>query len=78
MTKTTTVREFSRCGPCIVLGKLLKETARFYCYQEDRNNTGAVRKIAKRLPDKYSPAHIVPCPSCQDHERTQFPNGYMD
>ena len=46
MTKTTTVREFSRCGPCIVLGKLVKETAHFYCYLEDRNNTGATRTVS--------------------------------
>ena len=73
--KPKTVREFSRCGPCLTLGPLVSETALFYCYQE-RDNTK--RRIRKRTEAHYSPAHVEPCPSCRDHARTQYPDGYMD
>lgn len=72
---TKTVREFSPVGPCIVQGTLLRETAKFYVF-DDRFNPGRERRLSKRTDDHYSPAHIEPCPSCQDHARTQYPNGY--
>jgi hypothetical protein len=78
----TIVREFSPCGPCLTRGKLTKTTAQFYCYSEWRGGTnfdGPVKKV--RRPDvggHYSRAHIVPCTSCRDHVKTQYPNGYMD
>jgi hypothetical protein len=74
----TTVREFSRCGPCIVLGKLVKETASFYVFEENYGGAPVRSKIRKRTDARYSPAHIEPCPSCRDHPRTQYPDGYMD
>ena len=76
----TLVRQFSRCGPCLPLGRLTKETAQFYCYDEWCG--GDVFQGAKRVkkPDGAydSGAHIVPCPSCWDHAKTQYPRGYMD
>jgi len=71
------VREFSRCGPCIVLGKLVKETAQFYVFEPDYGRSSQTR-IRKRTEAHYSPAHVEPCPSCRDHARTQYPDGYMD
>lgn len=73
---TKTVREFSRCGPCITRGTLVKETKQFYCF----TYAGACRlhKIRKPLPGHYSPAHVEPCPSCRDHPKTQYREGYMD
>lgn len=73
---TTTVRQFSVCGPCIPLGTLIKQTTHFYCYADERGSRAG--KVRKRTPDHYSPNHIEPCPSCRDHTRTQYPNGYMD
>jgi hypothetical protein len=74
------VREFSRCGPCLTLGRLMRETACFYVFDEwhggDRYE--GEKRIRKRTPDHYSGAHIEPCPSCRDHPKTQYPNGYMD
>lgn len=69
------VREFSRCGPCIRLGTLVKETAQFYIY--DAGYEG-VKRIRKELPGRYSPAHVEPCRSCRDHGETRYPDGYMD
>jgi hypothetical protein len=71
-----TVREFSPAGPCIVLGDLVRETPRFYTYS-DRSN-GKLRKIAKRTTERYSAAHVDPCPSCRDRTKTHYPDGYMD
>lgn len=71
----TTVREFSAIGPCIEQGTLVRETPRFYVFA-DRFDAGKTRKLMKRTAAHYSPAHVVPCPSCRDHARTQYPNGY--
>lgn len=77
---TTIVRAFSPVGPCLTLGRLTKQTAQFYCYEEWRGGDRyeGTRKVRKRTPEHYSRAHIEPCPSCRDHLRTQYPNGYMD
>jgi len=77
---TTIVREFSCAGPCLTLGRLTHETAQFYCYEEWRGGDRyeGKKKIRKRTPERYSPAHIEPCPSCRDHANTQYPNGYDD
>lgn len=68
------VRKFSAAGPCLTLGKLSKETEKFYVYAEwqggDRYE-GEHRVMKGRV-------HIEPCHSCRDHEHTQYPNGYMD
>lgn len=75
------VREFSAAGPCITLGRLVSETPKFYRYAEwhGSDNFGPeMRLVAKRTPKRYSAAHIEPCPSCRDHPRTQYPDGYMD
>ncbi len=71
---TQTVRRFSAAGPCIVRGELVKETAKFYVYR-DRFHGGEEKRIGK---DQYGMVHIDPCVSCRDHQRTQYPDGYMD
>lgn len=76
-----TVREFSTIGPCLRLGELVRKTARFYVYRRwggaDRHDDKESR-ISIRTEAHYSPAHVVPCPSCRDHPKTQYPDGYMD
>lgn len=79
--QTKTVREFSKAGPCLALGRLVRETKQFYVFNpwrggdkyEDRE-----RRITKRTEKRWSGAHVDPCPSCRDHPQTQYPNGYMD
>jgi hypothetical protein len=68
------VRTFSRAGPCITEGKLIKTTAKFYVFEEWRG--GETYSGRKKI--FCSKAHIEPCPSCADHPKTQYPNGYMD
>jgi hypothetical protein len=78
------VREFSAAGPCLTLGKLVRETPRFYVFLPWRGGDKydeKERKVARNLRatgGNWSPAHVVSCPSCRDHEATQYPNGYMD
>lgn len=77
----TIVREFSRAGPCITLGKLTKETPRFWIYATWKGGTNYgpdEHRVSKQVPGRYCPAHVTPCPSCTDHPKTQYPNGYMD
>jgi hypothetical protein len=69
-----TVRRFSAAGPCISLGRLLRETAKFYVYQPRRPDESE-RRVAK---DRYGLVHTEPCNACRDHARTQYPEGYMD
>jgi hypothetical protein len=66
----TTVRKFSPVGPCIEQGVLIGQTAKFYCFV-DRFERGNTRRLGKTWA-----VHIEPCPSCRDHPRTQYPNGY--
>jgi len=76
-----TVREFSAAGPCLTLGLLVRETARFYVYYpwiSGRKVRAQEKRTAKRTPAHYSPAHVEPCNSCCDHPRTQYPEGYTD
>jgi hypothetical protein len=70
-----TVRQFSVCGPCIPQGRLVRQTAKFYVV---RDGDGREFKLMKRTPERYSPNHVEPCPSCMDHPKTQYPHGYMD
>jgi hypothetical protein len=72
---TTIVREFSPIGPCLTLGRLKKETAKFYVFDEWQ---GGDRYEGEKRVSKTGRAHIVPCHSCRDHAKTQYPNGYMD
>jgi hypothetical protein len=68
-----TVRQFSVAGPCITLGTLLRETAKFYIYQP--RFTERQKRVAK---DPHGLTHTEACVSCRDHGRTQYPHGYMD
>ncbi len=80
------LRRFSPAGPCLTLGRLVRETAKFYVYLAGRNGTSgpAAEMIEHRIikdsrePYRYSGAHVEPCLSCTDHPQTQYPNGYMD
>ena len=72
---TTIVREFSPAGPCLTLGRLTRETAHFYCYDEWHG--GDHFHGAKKVK-KIDRAHIEPCRSCRDHAATMYPHGYMD
>lgn len=76
----TLVRQFNRAGPCLTLGKLVKETAQFYVFDEWCGGNVFVgrRRVAKKLDGRWSPNHVEACPSCRDHPQTQYPNGYMD
>ena len=74
---TKFVRNFSPAGPCIVQGALIRETAKFYIFA-DRFEPGRERRLTKRTAEHYTRAHVESCPSCMDHARTQYPNGYMD
>lgn len=67
---TQTVREFSAVGPCIERGALLRETASFFIVA-DRFNAGAEIRVGKKAL-----IHTEACPSCRDHQHTQYPNGY--
>ena len=71
---STLVREFSPCGPCLILGRLTKTTAKFYCFEEWRGGDRyeGLKKVARER------THIESCPSCRDHAQTSYPNGYMD
>lgn len=78
MTNAALVRKFSMAGPCIPLGTLVSESAKFFCYQpRGRNGYDATPK-AKRISKSGDFAHVVPCVSCRDHAQTQYPNGYED
>jgi hypothetical protein len=79
-TSTKIVRAFSSAGPCLTLGRLTKETANFFCFEEWRGGDVYVgaKKVAKPLPGRWTSAHVDACPSCRDHAQTQYPNGYMD
>lgn len=68
------VRKFSFAGPCLVQGKLVRGTEKFWVYREwlGGDRVGEPKRIAK---DK---AHVEPCTRCRDHAETVYPNGYMD
>lgn len=67
------VREFSRYGPCITIGPIVRETKSFFVV-EVVNHHGPNKN--KRL--KKSNYHNTPCKSCRDHHQTQYPDGYVD
>ena len=62
-----TVRQFSRVGPCIELGPLIRETETRFYY---RYRQGYEAFVSKKSP---LAVHLEPCPSCRDHERSQYP-----
>jgi hypothetical protein len=67
------LREFSAAGPCLILGPVTKRTPAFIFYDDG----GKVRHVGGwRVQSGHY--HTEPCPSCRDHERTQYPEGYMD
>lgn len=72
--KPTTVRDFSAAGPCITLGTFTKRTAKTIFYTDRHGAPGRASgyRVEKGL------VHTEPCPSCRDHDKTQYPEGYMD
>src|SRR5262249_26737798 len=63
--KMKTVRQFSRVGPCIELGPLIRETETGFYY---RCHPGYEAFVSKK---SSLAVHLEPCPSCRDHERSQ-------
>ena len=69
------VRRFSAYGPCLTEGEFVRQTARFVVFNTWKGGddyTGKQRRMA------CDAVHLEPCPSCRDHSRTHYPNGYMD
>lgn len=77
---TQIVRKFSPCGPCLTIGKLVRETAKFYVYRKwlGCSDDGYVYETEERRIGKSSLVHTEPCRCCRDHADTSYPNGYMD
>lgn len=71
-----TVRRFSAAGPCLTLGQLARQTAKFYFYH--RWIGGSQFEASEHRVAKSPLVHIEPCNCCRDHEHTQYPHGYMD
>jgi hypothetical protein len=63
----TKVRFFSMAGPCLP-ATVIRYNRTSYTLDFYGNK---VRK-------DHTLVHDAPCPSCQDHEKTQYPDGYMD
>jgi len=75
----TIVREFSAAGPCIVMGKFVKRTSKFIMYNNWRGGDRYDSKVSRVGGWKVTEGdyiHTVPCKSCRDHAKTQYPNGY--
>jgi hypothetical protein len=70
-----TLRDFSAAGPCLPQGEITRETPTAI---ESRDRyTNEPRRIMKRGQRwQLHLLHIEPCPSCTDHTKTQYPNGY--
>ncbi len=81
---TQTVREFSPAGPCLTLGQFVRRTSKTIVYREwlGGDNYGQERRVGGwkvlQRGDSRAYIHTEPCNSCRDHDRTQYPNGYMD
>ena len=67
-----TVRQFSRVGPCIELGPLIRETDTRIYYRYRHDYEAFVSKNSSLA------VHLEPCPSCRDYERSQYPDDYWD
>ncbi len=74
------VREFSAAGPCLTLGQFVRRTAKTIVYREwlGGDSFGKERRVGGWKVSKGDYVHIEPCPSCRDHEQTNYRNGYMD
>lgn len=70
--KRPRVRVFSRCGPCLRQYRHVR-TNRTTVTVAFRNGSGYSLERAYK-----GSVHEEPCPSCEDHPRTQYPDGYMD
>lgn len=70
------VRESSPAGPCLTLGRYVRETAQFYVYAEWHG--GDRFGPRERRIKKDGRVHVEPCTRCRDHAATVYPNGYMD
>lgn len=65
------VRNSSMVGPCIWLGPIVRETAKFYVIDSYKPEFYGTRKLKENV-------HIEPCIRCTDHPNTNYPMGYLD
>ncbi len=77
------LRQFSSCGPCIKIGTVISHTAKTVTfvskYTGEQKRKGGYYWIGNgETPLGQNLLHTVPCQSCEDHARTQYPHGYMD
>ena len=61
-----TVRQFSRVGPCLMLGELVMQTGTRIFYRLRDGKTAWAMKSSELL------VHLEPCPSCRDHTNAPF------
>lgn len=67
------VRRFSVAGPCLPIGRLVRETPQFFVI-----DTPDYSRVQSRRVAKSTGVHTVPCPRCTDHPRSDYPHGYVD
>jgi hypothetical protein len=78
-----TLRRFSAYGPCLDLyGVVVSATDKTVTYRTERGDikraggydwhSNGSRPLGQGL------LHTDACPSCRDHARTQYPEGYMN
>lgn len=61
---TSLLREGCVCGPCQILGKVLRESATRITYR-DRQGEKWITKM------RWPLLHTEPCPTCPDHPATE-------
>lgn len=75
------LREFNSAGPCITLGQVIGRTPKSVKFLATVWEGGKMVKRPKRRGGHrlaLGLLHTEPCPSCMDHPRTQYPDGYWD
>lgn len=66
----STLREFNSCGPCIPLGRIVKQTDKTVTYVDHRGNVQRRGGYAWVRGKGKGLLHTEPCPGCRD-----YPNG---
>ncbi len=72
------LRLSSMCGPCIVQGIVIRETAHFFIYAEGAHyGEEPIEAFPLRRKSKES-THVESCRGCEDHPQTLYPMGRLD